>query len=255
MLSPASRILVLAPHPDDEVVGFSALIGRARAEGARVFTLMLTDGVPAAELLWPWQRRGRPGRVARRQAEAQAAAALLDAEPVGFLDIPTRRLKDEYGAARHAVSEALTSLRPEALWVPAYEGGHQDHDVASLLASTFRRDVPVFEAPLYNFAHGRVNSQCFIAPHPDTLDILLTPDETAAKRRQLAAYASEQGNLDYIKVGREGLRPQPVHDYSRPPHPGPAFYQRFQWVPFRHPRIDFTTPEELCRVMTGLAGP
>lgn len=255
MLTAASRILVLAPHPDDEVVGFSALIGRARAGGARVFTLMLTDGVPAAGVLWPWQRRGRPGRVARRRAEAQVAATLLDAEPAGFLDIPTRRLKDEYGTARRAVAEALARLRPEALWAPAYEGGHQDHDVASLLASTFRRDVPVFEAPLYNFAGGRVNSQSFIGQGHDSVEIALTPAESAAKRRQLAAYASERGNLDYVGVEREGLRPQPVHDYSRPPHAGLAFYQRFQWVPFRHPRIDFTTPEELCRAMTGLAGP
>ena len=68
----AARILILAPHPDDEVVGCCAAIGRARAAGARVFVLTLTTGVPERALLWPWQRPGHPLRVERRRAEAAA---------------------------------------------------------------------------------------------------------------------------------------------------------------------------------------
>ncbi|OAN49259.1 hypothetical protein A6A04_03855 [Paramagnetospirillum marisnigri] len=252
----SASILVLAPHPDDEVVGFSALIGRARVRGSRVAILTLTDGIPAAEVLWPWQRRGREERAERRQAEAAEAARLLDVDSLGILDIPSRRLKDKFQEARQAVAEVIERLRPDALWVPAYEGGHQDHDVASLLAAGFRSRLAVFEAPLYNFAHGRVNSQSFIDPDEDyTQSILvLTAAEREAKRRQLAAYASEAGNLDYVETEREGLRRQPSHDYSRPPHPGRCFYQRFQWVPFPHPRIDSITPEELCRAMGQLTG-
>lgn len=249
-------VLVLAPHPDDEVVGFSALIGRARANGARIFILSLTDGIPAPETLWRWQRRQRPSRSARRKAEAMAAARLLGGELVDILDIPSRGLKTAYAQARQAVADALSRLHPDALWAPAYEGGHQDHDVASFLAATFRRQIEVFEAPLYNFAGGRVNSQRFIDPSHDedaaTTILFLTPAERELKQRQLAAYGSERGNLDYVRVEQEALRPQSVYDYSRPPHAGPAFYQRFQWVPFRHPRIDFTTPGEVCDAMVRL---
>jgi len=35
-------------------------------------------------------------------------------------------------------------------------------------------------------------------------------------------------------------RPLPRYDYAAPPHPGRLFRERFQWVPLRHPRIDFT---------------
>ena len=31
-----SSILILVPHPDDEVVGFAAAIGRAKAAGAKI---------------------------------------------------------------------------------------------------------------------------------------------------------------------------------------------------------------------------
>lgn len=82
----------------------------------------------------------------------------------------------------------------------------------------------------------------------------LSPAEQAAKRALLALYASERGNLRRIGLTREGLRPLPRHDYSRPPHPGPCFYQRFQWVPFRHPRVDFTSPDDICVRLAEIAG-
>lgn len=252
----SASILVLAPHPDDEVVGFSAMIGRAKDRGARVAVLWLTDGIPAADVLWPWQRRRRPDRVSRRTAEARTVATLLGVDALGPLPIPTRRLKDNFALARQAVAEALARRGCDTLWAPAYEGGHQDHDVASVLAASFREQVAVFEAPLYNFAGGRVNSQRFIDPEAGGPGetALLTPAEREAKGRHLAAYGSESGNLDYVRRDQEALRPQPAYDYSRPPHSGPMFYQRFQWVPFRHPRIDFTTPMEVCEAMMRLTG-
>lgn len=51
-----NRILLLIPHPDDEVAGCCAAVGRARGARCRVFGLFLTDGVPDKRSLWPWQR-------------------------------------------------------------------------------------------------------------------------------------------------------------------------------------------------------
>ena len=56
------RILVLAPHPDDEIVACGIAAWRARQVGARVFVLYLTSGVPAPEALWAWQQAGRAAR-------------------------------------------------------------------------------------------------------------------------------------------------------------------------------------------------
>lgn len=250
-LAAVTRILVLAPHPDDEIVGFAARIARQREAGASVSVLFLTDGVPAAEVLWPWQRRRRPAWVARRRAEAEAVAALLGLDWHGFVDIPTRRLKDEFAKARAAVLAAIAGRRIDHLWAPAYEGGHQDHDTASFLGHGLAGAVTVFEAPLYTFAGGRVRTQTFI-DGPEGEVLILSPVERAEKRRLLALYASERGNLDYVGLDSECLRPLVGYDYARPPHPGRAFYQRFQWVPFRHPRIDFTTPEAVCRRLATL---
>ena len=73
----ADTILVLVPHPDDEIVGAAAAIMRARARGARVLLANLTDGVPSRETLWPWRRKHHARLVATRRAEAEEAARLL----------------------------------------------------------------------------------------------------------------------------------------------------------------------------------
>ena len=234
------RILILSPHPDDEVVGAAAAIGRAKARGAAVFLLHLTTGIPARAALWPWERRGHHRRVARRQAEATMVAAALGAELAGFHHRPSRTLKDDLPAARRDIAATMARLRIDRLWVPAYEGGHSDHDAANGLASTLAALAPVWEFAEYNHFGGRTNANAFFGQHGPDCDLILTPDEIEQKSRLLRLYASERGNLGYTGVARECFRPLAAHDYSRPPHQGTLFYQRFHWVPFRHPRIDFT---------------
>ena len=244
------RILILIPHPDDEVVGCCAAIGRARDRGAEVFGVYLTTGVPAPDVLWPWQRRGHGAWVARRRDEARRVAKRLGIDPWAFLDIPTRQLKDHLGAARNTARGAIAALGVDRLWVPAYEGGHQDHDSANALASSVSDLVEVWEFAEYNHAEGRVQSQSFPVTGLGEVTLTLSPAEVDAKRRALALYPSEKGNLSYVGAARECFRPQPAYDYARPPHDGLCFYQRFQWIPIRHPRVDITTPDQVCTVVS-----
>ena len=113
------RILVLAPHPDDEIVACGIAAWRARQAGARVFVLYLTSGVPAPEALWAWQQAGRGPRLSRRRAEAAAAAALIGAESVGFLEYPSRRLRHHLDAAAAETGRRIIECDADALWVPA----------------------------------------------------------------------------------------------------------------------------------------
>lgn len=251
---PGRVILILIPHPDDEVVGCAAAIGRARAAGARVHGLYLTNGVIARRTLWPWQRRGHSARLARRRAEAERAAAHLGLIAAGHGDLPTRALKDHLPACLATCRAAAARLGVDTIWVPAYEGAHADHDCAHALGTALARDWAVWEFAEYNNAGGRPRAQTFPDPRGDELILTLTPEEAAAKRVALAIYGSEQGNLAHIDVARESFRPLGPTDYGRPPHEGTLFYRRFQWVPFRHPRIDFTTDAEVSAAITRFLG-
>lgn len=243
-----SRILLLAPHPDDELAGCCAAIGRARAQGALVSIAFLTTGVPPRERLWPWERPGHPARVERRRAEARQVCAELGADIAHFSGTDSRHLKDEIDAAGELSMQLVATRHVDTLWAPAYEGGHPDHDVASFVASTFRNGLPVWEFSEYSFCGGRIRSNEFLVPGGDEIEIKLTEDERRLKRKLLAMYASERGNLKYLKTEREVFRPLAEYDYSKPPHPGTLFYRRFAWAAF-HPRVNEVRPEEVSRAI------
>lgn len=249
----ARRILVLIPHPDDEVVGCAAAIGRAIATDNRVFALYLTTGVPPQQQLWPWQRHSHAVRVMRRRAEAEAAAAALGLVSLGFAARPSRRLKQHLPAALAEIEDAIWRSAPTELWVPAWEGAHQDHDAANFLAARFAQRLRVIEFAEYNFAGGAVRSQLF-PDEGDAIVLRLSPQEQERKRALLALYRSERGNLGHVGVAVESLRPLPRHDYAAPPHPGRLFCERFHWVPFRHPRVDFERPAALRAALAQFAG-
>jgi LmbE family N-acetylglucosaminyl deacetylase len=241
------RILLLVPHPDDEVVGCAGAIGRARAAGAHVLAVYLTTGVPAAA--WPWTRAALPARVARRQGEARAAAAQLGIEPLRFCPWPARELKSHLAEAAAQIQSLLNTHTPDALWVPAYEGAHQDHDVANFLASRISGQVPVTEFSEYN-AWPRPHSHGFPSITGAETTLLLTDAEARTKAALLALYRSERPNLRHLRACRhEVMRPLARHNYRLPAHPPPLFYQRFQWIPFRHPRVDFTSPLDVCSAL------
>jgi LmbE family N-acetylglucosaminyl deacetylase len=244
-VSPSRRVLILAPHPDDEIVACGLAAWRVRREGARFSALYLTTGVPPPEEAWPWQRGSYPALVARRRKEAEAAAALLRLEPAGFLDIPSRRLRHHLDEAAGAIERAVAATGVDEIWVTAFEGAHQDHDAANALAAGFRDRLSVWEFAAYNCAGGRVRSNRFADARGGVIELSADRDETLLKRRALALYASERGNLRHIRAAEEAYRPLPRHDYAAPPHPGTLFRERFHWIPFRHPRVDFTPSAEI----------
>lgn len=244
----ADTILVLVPHPDDEIVGAAAAIMRARARGARVLLANLTDGVPSRETVWPWRRKHHARLVATRRTEAAEAARRLGAERVFEQNVATRLLRHNLRTTLGALRDVVRAYAVDCVWVPAYEGGHQDHDTTNFLGALLRALVPVWEFSEYHYANARVHSQQFIHTNGTEQTLELDDRERALKRALLRLYRSERGNLDYVQVHREQFRPLPRYDYRLPPHQGRAFYQRFQWVP-RHPRIDYTKPEDVCRTL------
>ncbi len=257
----AQRILVLAPHPDDEVVAYGAAIGRARAEGSEVFVVFLTHGCPERSALWPWQRKGYAARVVRRQREAEEVARLLGVTLLAETQRPARRVRHEGEAVLREVRAALDAHAITHLWVPAYEGGNADHDMANGIGSVMdaigwssadSQGPRVWEFAAYNWAGGRVGAQTFPEINGTETTLTLTPEEQALKKRLLALYASERDNLGYVGTTRECFRPLARYDYTRPPHPGTVWYARFQWVPFRHPRLDFTRPTEVSAAIEDL---
>ena len=71
----ADRIAVIAPHPDDELMGPGGTLLRAVANGKDITVVFLTDG------------ESDPGKAAARRTEATAVAGKLGYQAL-FLDLP-----------------------------------------------------------------------------------------------------------------------------------------------------------------------
>lgn len=255
-------ILILAPHPDDEVVACHAAIGRAQAAGATVRAIFLTHGCVSRETMWPWARAGYEAGYERRRAEAEAVLAELGVEAVGWSERPARELWRHLGEAEAEIRAAIAAHGIDQLWSPAFEGGNADHDGANAIAARLAAEsggkLSALEFAEYNLAGGprggKAHSHAFPAPNGTETELTLTEAEQTAKRRALAGYVSERGNLGYVGVEREVLRPLPAYDYGAPPHAGKLWYARFQWVPFRHPGVDFTQPDEVAAAIVAYLG-
>jgi LmbE family N-acetylglucosaminyl deacetylase len=266
------RILVLIPHPDDEVVGAALAIRRAVKNGSSVFGLDLTHGCPPRETLWPWARMTHDARVATRRREAAAAARELGISRFADDGLAARRLRHALPAAYARLRAAAAAHAIDTLWVPAYEGAHPDHDCANALAFALTQERERAGAPLaawefaeYSNAGGKRRANDFAEPRGGETAIALDDDhEGRWKSQMLAIYRSEAFNLGNVsarsKSGgmtpfHESFRPLPRHDYARPPHAGRLFYERFHWVPFALPPIDRTTGAEVAAAITAfLAG-
>ncbi len=81
-------ILVLAAHPDDEVLGCGGTIAKLADEGATIHVVFLADGVFSREGDAGLQKAERAGR----RSAAQKACDILGAKSVCFGDFPDNRM-------------------------------------------------------------------------------------------------------------------------------------------------------------------
>lgn len=84
----ANRTLIIAAHPDDEVLGCGGAILKLTAAGAEVHIAFLADGIGARN---PDPAR-REAELAQRRAAAKAAARILGVASLSFDDLPDNRL-------------------------------------------------------------------------------------------------------------------------------------------------------------------
>lgn len=83
------RILIIAAHPDDEILGCGGTIARLTMCGYEAYTLILGEGITSRDNI---RNRGqRINEIARLKKEAQKANKILGITDVFFCDFPDNR--------------------------------------------------------------------------------------------------------------------------------------------------------------------
>jgi LmbE family N-acetylglucosaminyl deacetylase len=147
-------ILVIAPHPDDEVLGCGGLLAACAAAGIRTHVAFLTDGSLSHPGSASWSQK----RIAaQRAAEALRAAQILGLShrDLTFLNKRDGRLLFERAQMIRAggqLSRLVRRLNVRTIFVTWRHDPHPDHVAAALIAAHVRRAAPhlrVFHYPIW----------------------------------------------------------------------------------------------------------
>jgi LmbE family N-acetylglucosaminyl deacetylase len=106
----ANRVLVLAPHYDDEIFGCGGLLAQLSRAQAEIRVLYLTDSSGGDEV-----RDDRETYAARRRTEAQRALDILGITQLEVLPIADGRLAERVELAAEAITRSIGELRPDLL--------------------------------------------------------------------------------------------------------------------------------------------
>jgi LmbE family N-acetylglucosaminyl deacetylase len=133
--------IVLAPHPDDEVIGCGALIAAAARAGYAPVIVYVTDGAGSHpnSRLFP-----HPVLAALRQQEACLASKILGVASgavhfMGLRDTAAPQDGPELAAATETIVAMIGSYRKPVIFAPWIHDPHGDHQSVSKMARLVSR--------------------------------------------------------------------------------------------------------------------
>jgi len=180
---PGARVLVLAPHPDDETLGCGGSLRILIKGGKAVKVLFLTKGEKAVE-----DPVSREQYTEVREKEAKKAMRILGVSEYEFLRFPDRELLSQVGLLREKVMAVIDSFRPDTIYSTSPIELNPDHRAAAAVAGEMMNDRGVMVA-FYELVT------------PIRPNILIDVSTVYRfKKRAIKAYRSQLKITDYLKM-------------------------------------------------------
>jgi LmbE family N-acetylglucosaminyl deacetylase len=204
------KVVMAAPHPDDEVLGVAGILSWLVGHGADVVIVAVTDGTAS---------HARSRRITPEQLTVRRIAERNDAlARIGLADVPIRRLRfpdAEVTRYEHEVGDALCEhLDAETtLLVPWRRDGHPDHEAVGWagLRASCRTGAGFFEVPIWARVRG---------PKCEPTHVLTLGEFQLDKRAAIRAHVSQV----------EPLGPDPVDGPVLHPHELEAMTSPTEWL-------------------------
>ena len=109
-MSSISKIVVIAPHPDDEILGVGGTIRRAIKSGVHVGVLFVSGHLPPLYPADSFQTTKR---------EAQEAMSVLGVNTFSFLEVPATLVSSVPVAdLNHQIASFISSQSPDVVFIP-----------------------------------------------------------------------------------------------------------------------------------------
>jgi LmbE family N-acetylglucosaminyl deacetylase len=189
---PGQKVLVLAPHMDDEVIGCGGTLRKMADAGKEISVLFMTDGrkgdADLRTMTPEAQEKREAALVLIRKEEARQAAEILGIRSVFFLDAEDGKLQSA-PATQKRVLKILHEVQPDLLFVPFFIEDHPDHRATTAILLDATRDEAL---PLTCFAY-----EVWTPILANTLvEITAVAD---VKRAAISVYQSQLKDNDFIR--------------------------------------------------------
>jgi LmbE family N-acetylglucosaminyl deacetylase len=197
ILVPAgSRAVIVAPHPDDELLGFGGLMQQLLQLGRAMQLISVTDGGAShpGSNAWPTERLALV-----RPLESAQALRRLDL-PLDSIEWLRGGFSDSAVASQEqALSQFIEhNLRPTDVVFVTWElDGHSDHEATGRAALLAAQNVGAhcYQVPIWAWHWAQPEDE--LIPWKRARKILLDPTTVARKRHAADAFDSQlQGDPD-----------------------------------------------------------
>lgn len=195
------RVVVLAPHPDDETFGCGGLIAQFCARSISVTVITVTDGAAS--------HRHHLGLAGRRQAEQrQAIRALGCTEPPVWLGLPDGGVLPLEARLAGELDGAVAGS--DLLVAPWSGDGHVDHEVVGRVGLEVgrRHGIRVVSYPVWAWRWAVPSDLAGLS----WTQLSLSDDAVRAKRAAIGCYPSQTTALLGDVIVDEAM----VDRFSRP---------------------------------------
>jgi len=173
-------VLVLAAHPDDEVIGAGAMLAWHARQGHQVTVVHATDGAkgdPAA--------REHDICAVRRREGKEALSRLGLGEPEHW-DLPDGELPEHLAPLTERIRARIAAVQPKTLYSFWFGEAHRDHRAVAAATAAAAAALP-----------ADCRCLCYGVNHVVPGGVLFdTTDTYAVKYRALQAYASQNVYVD-----------------------------------------------------------
>jgi LmbE family N-acetylglucosaminyl deacetylase len=196
-LKPCQRVLVIAPHPDDETAGCAGTLRQHVDFGDEVRVLYLTSGAASRRV------PGTPEQIAAlRNRESLCALQALGIRQYQRLDLPEHRWRPDDLTGPLGI--LLTNYQPKVIYTPSRIDGHPDHVAAAEALAMVLLDYV-----------GSIEIRCYPVHTPLTPLLVNLAIDTSS-----VATAVDEAHAAYPSQAESLLRIRRLRCYSAAAHGG-----------------------------------
>lgn len=127
------RLLVIAPHADDEVLGCGGAIQHHKAQGSQVFVAIVANRILGHEI--------DPDHIAKTKRDTAKVAEFLGVEEVFFNDLRDEQLDHKLIDVITPIEHVVETVHPHLVFIPNKDDTDQDHRAVAAACDVACRDV------------------------------------------------------------------------------------------------------------------